>query len=106
MNKSAFLAVVIWTTGLGSASALVVAVRRPAVAVAPVTGLVDPPRTLAEAPPPPPLAVESTIEVAPVVVTVAESRHRTVPRELAQMRCGPWQGMVQGPETAEVRRCD
>jgi hypothetical protein len=105
MNKSAFLAVSIWATGLGSASALVVAVRRPHVVAVPITGLIDPPRMLAD-PPPPPLAVESTIEVSPVVVTIAAPRRRALPRDLAQMRCGPWQGMVQGPETAEVRRCD
>ena len=108
MKKSALLAVSLWAVGLGSAAALAVAVRRPHVAAAvPVVVPIDRVPSLVDPPPPPPrLAVETRIEVAPLVVTRAEPRRRALPREFSEMRCGPWEALLQGPRTAEVRRCD
>jgi hypothetical protein len=108
MNKSALLAVSLWAVGLGSAAALAVAVRRPHVAVAvPAVIPIDRAPSLVDPPPPPPrLAVETRIEVAPIVVSGTEPRRRTLPRDSSEMRCGPWEGLLQGPQTAEVRRCD
>jgi hypothetical protein len=116
MSKTiTFLTLSVWAAALGSAALLGYAIHRPLVVPSTlhealglswaVVALAGPRQT----PEPKP----RNIQLAAVIIRAEppNAGFRALPeappvRELFEMRCGAWRGLVQGGETQEVRSCE